>query len=406
MTAPRASAPRLIGANIVCDAFGTAVFFAGIGFFALVWVDTTPSRVLSVLTVGGVIGVALSYAAASWADTLGARPLLVALQVGQVGIYALMATTRDDGAFLTLCSAGAAVSRIASPVRGALPPLYIAKDQIVKFKASVKVWTMVAAVVGAAVAAGLGVVGTAAALLMIPLLNAVSYAAALLLTISLSSARPSAGRGSRRFGLYRPSAAVTSGAAAFLVLFALGYVPETAVSVLAAHDADIPDWVVGATPALALLAALTGQRLLRGRADQLGERTLSIASAAVVAEAASICLLGVVAHGPGRPAPVTVLFVVLGSALAEVALLGVLYLLWDVQYSIGDDADRGGVIGVFTAGTSIGTTVSPTLAACLYFQSGTVAVISSAALILVAVLALAALHACRDQRSPTPATAR
>jgi hypothetical protein len=103
----------------------------------------------------------------SWVDVWGARPILLGLQLAQVCVYVVMVGVDSPSVVLVACCVGAGLSRVTSPVRGALPPLYLGREQLVEFKATVKVWTMVAALLGGAAAAGLGTIGSRGSLLVL-----------------------------------------------------------------------------------------------------------------------------------------------------------------------------------------------------------------------------------------------
>jgi hypothetical protein len=342
------------------------------------------SHVLTALAVGGLVGIALSYPTASLVDMWGARPILLALQAAQVAAYVTMAVAATAHVVVAACAVGAGLGRIASPVRGALPPLYLLKGDLVEFKARVKVWTMVLALLGGAVAAAVGAAKSAEALIMIPTLNALSFAGAFVLTLRLPQPLR-VSKASRPWWVpYRPSKSVLSGTAYFGVLLCLGYVPESATSVLVA-GVGLPTWVVAASPALALAVALAGRRAVRGRGDRLRDVRTPVVSAALTLEVAAAAALALVVYVHDLPAAAQVALSVLAAAAAELAMIGILYLLWDIQYSVGTDHDRGGIVGVFTIGTSAGMALSPALASALYFHGSSVALFTT--LVVVALLA-------------------
>jgi hypothetical protein len=169
----------------------------------------------------------------------------------------------------------------------------------------------------------------------------------------------------------------------------LGYVPEATVSVLVAREEGLPSWVVGASPAIALAVALLGQRAVKGRGDLLSRRARAVVLAAFALEGVAVLLLGLVVHGPDLPSALMIGLVVAATAVAELALIGVIYVLWDVQYSVGPDTDRGAIVGVFTIGTSAGMALSPAIAAALYFRGAPVGALTLAALLLGSAAALA-----------------
>lgn len=392
----------LIGSNIVVDAFGTAVFSAGIGFFAIRWADAEPSDVLNWLTIGGLLGIGLSLFAASLVDSIGPKPILLVVQACQFTVYFGMIIDMPVIAVLALCALGAALGRIVSPVRGALPPLYLSKERLLEFKATVKVWTVTMAIAGGAVAAILGMQKNSAALVLIPLLNCVSFIVVFMLTLGL----PDRGRPEKRarFGLYLPSAQVACTALLFAVLAGLGTVPGYGVAVLAADKLGVPSAIVGIAPAVSFSVAILGQQLAKGRSFSLRTQIARIVVVSLVLESTALaCLYVISANDLGAISIVSL--VVASSALAETGALIVAFALWDVQYNIGNDADRGGIVGVFTMASSLGLAAAPALTSALLFRGPWFAAVAGAAVVTTSVAGvLGARWAGRRAKVPKTAT--
>ena len=95
--------------------------------------------------------------------------------------------------------------------------------------------------------------------------------------------------------------------------------------------------------------------------------------------------LALAIHGPGSGHVVVSGLLVLSASAAEVALIGIMFVLWDVQYGVGDDENRGGIVGVFGIGTSAGMAASPATASALFFQDLGTALVVGALMIVVAV---------------------
>jgi hypothetical protein len=376
-----AGAARLIGANIVVDAFGTAVFMAGVGFFAIGSVGASPAQVLNSLAVGNFVGVGLSFLAASAVDTFGPKRVLLFVQTFQFVAYFGMLVASSVGPVLALCALGAALSRVTSPVRGALPPIYLDKARLLEFKSTVKVWTVMAVIAGGGVAAVLGLVKSETGLLAIPGINCLSFVAAFALTVLLPRRGVVTER--KRLSLYRPSSEILLSALLFAFLIALGSVPESAVAVLAAHERRVPDVVVAVAPAVGFVVALGGQRLLKGRSEVIRLHSRRLLIVGLVLEGFAICILDLVTFSSLGTVG-TVALIVIASALAESALLAVTYTMWDLQYSLGEDSDRGGIIGIFSAATSIGFALSPALASVFFFKGLGASVISGVLVLVVA----------------------
>lgn len=379
---------RLIWGNIIVDAFGTALFLAGVGFFAISEIGIEAQDLLGALAVGGLVGVALSLLAASWVDLWGARRILTVVQALQVATYLTMATVGIPSIVLACCAIGAALSRVTSPVRGALPPMYLEKADLVPFKARVRVWTIGMALVGSAAAALVVMIGRGLTVL-VPVANALSFAVTLALTLALP--KPLVTRSATRWWqLYRPSRPIVLTAALFGLLCCLAYVPDATVAIVAA-DLGLPGWVVAASPALALAVALGGERAVRSRAVAVSRHARRILLWALAIQWFGLVALAVAVHTTDLPDLAMTGFLVLAASAAEVALIGIMFVLWDVQYNVGEDVNRGGIVGVFGIGTSAGMAASPATASALFFQSGATAVLVGGLMLVTAVAGIVAL---------------
>ncbi|MCF6378153.1 hypothetical protein L2K70_11120 [Nocardioides KLBMP 9356] len=395
---------HLIWANIVVDAFGTAMFLAGIGFFAISGEGVDATRLLSALATGGLVGVALSFPAASWVDLWGARRILAAVQVLQVATYLTMAMVGVHAVVLACCGIGAALSRVTSPVRGALPPLYLEKHALVPFKARVRVWTIAMSLAGSAAAAIVVLVFGDGHTELIPLVNAASFLFTLLLTLALPRALIAPSTKRRWWQLYRPPRSIVLTAGLFGLLLCLAYVPDAAVAVVVA-DLGLPPWIVAASPALALAVALGGERAVRSRAHVVARHARPILLAALAVQVSGLLALALAVHGPGSGDVVVSGLLVLSASAAEVALIGIMFVLWDVQYGVGDDENRGGIVGVFGIGTSAGMAASPATASALFFQDLGTALVVGALMIVVAVAGVLAFARSAADNSDAEATA-
>jgi hypothetical protein len=376
------SPSRLIGANIVVDAFGTATFLSGIGFFAIGSVGATPTQILHWLSIGIFAGVGLSFFASAFVDAIGPKRVLLALQTAQFVTYFALLFTGSVTLVLVLCGLGAALSRITSPVRGALPPIYLDKEQLLQFKAKVKVWIVTVTILGGGVAVVSSMLDEHGALLAIPAINCASFLAVMVLTILLperEGATPS-----KKVSFRPPSVEIFLSASVFAFLIGLGSAPESAVAVLAADKEGMPAIVVAISSIAGFAVALGGQRLLKGRDGLVRRHGRSILLTSLGCEALAVSLVGI-ASFRNVDAVTAVALIGLGLTLAEISLLGVTYAMWDVQYSIGDDADRGRIIGVFSIATSVGLALSPALASALFFGGVGLTLLSGSVIILLGV---------------------
>jgi MFS family permease len=363
---PRLSQGTLIGSNIVVDAFGTAVFASGVGFFVVRAVGAEPDQVLSWLSVGGLVGIGFSFVATTLTDVFGPKRILLAVQALQFVVYLGMAIPTSVYLVLALSALGAALGRVVSPVRGALPPMYLPKDRLLRFKATVRIWTITSAIAGSAVAAAVGTLMTATGSELIPLLNCASFAMVFALTLCLPVHQRTAML--RTHNVYRPSLDVILTAALFGVLAALGSAPAYGIAVLAAQKPGLPSASVAVAPVVSFAVALLGQRLSSGRDLGVRVQMVRILAFSLVLELAAITLLFLISH-IHLAGPVVLTLVALAAAVAEFGAFMVALTLWDAQYSMGPDSDRASVVGVFTMASSLGMAVAPALSSGFLFGS-------------------------------------
>jgi MFS family permease len=363
---PQLSQGTLIGSNIVVDAFGTAVFASGVGFFVVRAVGAEPDQVLSWLSIGGLVGIGFSFVATTLTDVFGPKRILLAVQALQFVVYLGMAIPTSLYLVLALSALGAALARVVSPVRGALPPMYLSKDRLLRFKATVRTWTITSAIAGSAVAAAVGASTATFSSELIPLLNCASFAIAFALTLCLPVHQRTATP--RTHKIYRPSLDVITTAALFGVLAALGSAPAYGIAILAAQNPAVPSVSVAVAPVVSFAVALLGQRLSKGRNLGVRARVVRILAISLVLELVATILLFLISriHLAG---PVVLTLVALAAALAELGAFMVALALWDAQYSMGPDSDRASVVGVFTMASSLGMAVAPALSSAFLFGS-------------------------------------
>lgn len=373
----RSSTPTVIATNVVADAFGTAVFTAGIGFFVLSSSDFSAGTILRFLSVGAFIGVGVSYFTGPLLDKYGPRALMLKVQPLQAACYLVLPFVSDSLLLLFLCAGGAALSRLLSPARGALPPMYLGAQDLVAFKARVKIWTVAAAISGAALSAVLVGAHSRRLLYAVPAINGASFVVAASCTFCLPSMDGSRGVPT---GLYKPSSTIMAAGLTLAILLALADVPETAVPLLTASYGTFPTFLVVVTPASSFIAALAGQVLVKGRRSVFGRNLGAFVVVITVAVVAAVgCLL--VAPDFRNNSTLVIISVVLSAVLGGGSGVFVSYLIWDSQYSLGPDQRRGSVVAIFVTATSVALAGSPALASAILFQGNAVALIVSTALL-------------------------
>ncbi|WP_418275019.1 hypothetical protein ACNHYB_09035 [Isoptericola jiangsuensis] len=229
---------------------------------------------------------------------------------------------------------------------------------------------MAVSLAGAAGAALLGASGSLTLLKLIPIVNGATFLIAMLFTIGLPKPVLAVGHASRRgvLGMYRPTASILAVAVLLGLTFVISGVPGSAIAVLVASESYLPAWIVGASPILGLLIAVGGQRFMREHSNEVGRRlplfVLISCSGGVIA----MVLLCLVRYGVVPATSWSIALVVSADVLAEVAGILTSYAVWDVQYRVGSDADRGGIVGLFGVAASASIALSPGIAGLLLFE--------------------------------------
>ncbi|GGN48729.1 hypothetical protein FHR83_009330 [Actinoplanes campanulatus] len=379
----RISPSLLIGSNVVVDAFGTATFLAGIGFFVIGSLGATPTQVLHWLTIGTFAGIGVSFFASAMVDSLGPKRVLLAVQCAQFFTYFGLLFVDSVTLVLVLCGLGAALTRVTSPVRGALPPAYLDKEQLLQFKAKVKVWVVAVTILGGGVSAAAALLDEHGALLAIPAVNCASFLAAMALTLMLPERKNTQWN---RVSFRPPSLGILLTASVFALIVGFGSAPDSAVAVLAAGKEGIPPAIVAIGAVVGFAVALAGQRVLKGRESLVRQHLGATLLVALIVEGLAAIAMAIVSFRDA-PAIISLILIAVGLTLAEIALIGVTYAMWDAQYSVGDDSDRGRIIGVFSIATSVGFALSPALASALFFSHPASAITTASIIILFCLVA-------------------
>lgn len=381
---------RLLVANVLVDAAGSALYLAALLLFAITAKGMSASAITTTIGVSGLLAVGLTYVGGYLADRYSPKSVLVVLQLLQaiIGIGLFFAGGHPTVA--VLIGASVVLSRMQSPVRGALPVRYVGTTEIVGFKAAQRSRTILVTLVFGAAGAAIAGSRNPALIETAPLVNAVSYLVCTLLTILLGAlpAHAAAKAPDGTTGALRDRTWIVVVAGLVGVTAISGAMAGTVVPLLLGTDSAAPSWLLTELVVIEFIAVVVAQRLLKQSAvDTNTSRTALLLGIAVLMPLALVGLYATV-HA-GTPWLTSVLLA--GSALAlsgcEVA---VMLLSWHWQYSLGPDAQRGRIIAVFAIGASVTVSLAAPLGNFVLHRPlvhwlGTGLVLGAVALLLVPV---------------------
>lgn len=144
----RIAPESLIQANVLADAFSTAFLSAGIGYLTVEAGMASTSQTMSSIGIGIALGAAASILVGRAADRFGSRELLSVVQIIQIIAYASLYFSTHPLWLLSSIVMIFFLGRLVSPLRGALPPRYISKDDIIPFKTRLRTLTLATVVCG------------------------------------------------------------------------------------------------------------------------------------------------------------------------------------------------------------------------------------------------------------------
>lgn len=134
------SPANAIRVNVLVDSFVTSFLAASVGYLtAQSGIDS--QNALHAVSIGIVVGTALSLPLARLGDVIGETTVLTVVQVLQVLAYILLGVAPDSSCVLGSLIGVFLLGRFVSPLRGALPPRYLQKDALISFKIALRTST-------------------------------------------------------------------------------------------------------------------------------------------------------------------------------------------------------------------------------------------------------------------------
>lgn len=362
---------RLIRWNIVVDAFGSAVFGAGLAFYLGRMVLIPDGAALFTIGLGTIVGLVLIIPFGAISDYVEEKRLLLWLQAAQLlSALCVMVFVSKELVYAGLCVLFL-LSRGVSSVRGSIPTSYVEKRALIEFKAVVRTHTLIAAAVGAFVASTVAMVSHGAGLLVIPALNAVSFAAALCLTWLLpASEKRNHMKTPSLKGIFQiGSSGVIAVVAAFIV-YTLNATMSNVSPFLVKGLGSKYAWILTASTVVGIVAALLFQKVLRADGPlgswlraQIKAINPAFSLSFIMAFVGMLVMCGVVLFDASSGWKSAGLIAI--ALLSEVSLVFGSSAVWEAQYSLGDDSRRGAMVGIFTFAGSLGMAAGPMIGAAL-----------------------------------------
>lgn len=346
---------KLIAANVLVDAFAMSLTAAGIGYLSSEADNVDPSDTLTVVGLSLLCGTAVSLVLSSLSDAFGVRRMLAAVQVCQIVAFILLVPCSDGVAFLVTVGFIFFLGRMVSPLRGSLPPKYLAKNELLTFKSGLRSYTLSVVLVGSAIIslltwAELGVTRS------IALVGALCYCVCLAATLGLPKDHAEPGRWDKvtsPFRALRKDEWLTW--LKVLLVLSVVAVSGSAVPYVIAQRGPEAAWLLLASS----LIGIAVNEIVR----QVSKRTLlrdgqllnsdEILGAAVIL---ALMAIGVVLFaGQGALSVWVFVGAVLAvSALENFASTLTTLVAWEAQYSSGEEKNRTSIVALFSVSGAVG----------------------------------------------------
>lgn len=133
--------------NVLVDAYVTSFLAASVGYLT-VQSGLEGQGVLHAVGMGIVVGTILSLPLARLGDIVGETKVLSGVQFSQVAAYVVLGIVPGYIPVLGALVGIFMLGRLVSPLRGALPPRFLQKDELVSFKVALRTSTLTVVLLG------------------------------------------------------------------------------------------------------------------------------------------------------------------------------------------------------------------------------------------------------------------
>ena len=363
---PPAGPLRRYAIVTLVDATGTGLFLAVSVLFFTRFAGLSAGSVALGLSLAGLAAMIGAVPLGSLGDRFGHRRVWVLLTAVQSVVFAAYPLVRTFPEFVALATVASLAEVGGSPLRGAYLSRIAGQEQRVRARAynqavSNAGWALGA--LGAGVALG---VGTRAAYVSLVLADAVSFAIAAVILLTLPEALPSptAPPARRRSVLHDRRYLAVCGLNGLLMTY--GAILIVGLPLWIVRQTHAPAWTAAATFLVNTLLVVTLQvRASRGL-DTVPGAARGVWKAGVLLLAS--CL--VLASTRALPAPAAI--TVLGAGCVLLALAEMLQSAgaWSLSYGLAPEDRQGEYLGAFAMGTRIYDSLGPILVTAMILGLG------------------------------------
>lgn len=350
--------------NIVFDAFGTSVFTLGIGYYIEQYTSFKAAEILFSMSLAIFLGTTLSYFTSALSDLVGAKKALTLVQILQLSIALTITLFPDSHLFPLFIFIYFMLGRVLSPIRGALPPAYFPKEELLEFKTSVRSSTLIA-IAFSSIAIWLVVTQAEGRWERFSIVFIAIDLATFVACIGLTALLPEAEtlkKPKNPFSFINLGFKNNIVWTLFLLGFATAGVCGAAIPFylpsLAQHGPVIliADFLIG------LAISKLSEYLIKRHKNYFSSQYIlqsvlfSLALATVAAFIVSLASYLQTEQSKFYALIIAIL-------MSEIALTLLSLSLWNAQYELGPDERRGAIVGFYSMSSSYGSALSPALLA-------------------------------------------
>lgn len=362
------SNPRLlISVNVLSDAFITSLFSAGIGFFVLTLPQLTVLEATRAVGIGIFGGTILSLALGRISDITSPTTILSIVQFLQITSYGLLPFVWNNHV-LTLVILGTIffLGRLVSPLRGALPPFYLEKHELLPFKGKLRSWTLSVSLCGVGIASLASLMDRFFPVLIVAV-GTLCYTLCLSATFKLQPAHfPRKRPKEQPFNFSVLNQHEIQSWLWLLLCFSVIAISSALFPYIVANFDPKASWLLFASSLLGITVNIVFQRyfLQLPAFKRLLRRRMVFALCLLIA---TLSLFFVAASASQHFSYWLFCGVLLFSMLfTQIAQTLAAIVGWDVQYSAGEDSNRSLIVSIFALSSSLGVSVGQLAGGPLY----------------------------------------
>ncbi|MGP5083039.1 MFS transporter [Corynebacterium variabile] len=351
------SRQSLITANVLSDALATSMLGSGIGYLVLARTDIRPGLSMSLVGIATFLGILASFPAGILSDFLGTRRVLMIVQGVQVAVYLCLWFT-SSYFFLFILASAFFLGRIVSPLRGALPPLYIDKQELIGFKSRLRTRTLAVTLLASASIPGILYLDFSLQK-TVAIVGFAAYLACLMATYRLGGALVDGGLKKRPSN--GPMRLTFQDWTVWLLLlgcFIIVGVAGALFPFIVASFGSGFSWLLFASSIIGIVSNDVVRRIIPRLSDSNGRiRGVQRIIWLSYLTGSMATLLFVFLLSSASANTLVISFLLLGSILGNLSeILGVV-VAWDRQYTAGSDDRRSSIVAFFSLSSSLGGSI-------------------------------------------------